>query len=140
MKSSEMREGGCLCGAVRYRLTGPVAPSVHCHCTMCRRASGAPVVTWLTVPSAGFAVIKGALKTRASSSHGARGFCPDCGAQMTFVTSRRPDDVDVSVGTLDKPEDHPPRHHIWTSSRLSWLHLDEHLPDYPESSPGEDGP
>lgn len=44
-------EGGCLCGAVRYRVTGKPYHVTHCHCSMCRRASGAPLVTWFSVKS-----------------------------------------------------------------------------------------
>jgi len=45
----EMSEGGCLCGAVRYRMVGAPLSSAICHCASCRRASGAPTVAWLTV-------------------------------------------------------------------------------------------
>jgi hypothetical protein len=129
-------EGGCLCGAVRYRFSAAPAASVHCHCTMCRRASGAPVVTWVTVPRDRFAFVQGQPVTYKSSASAERRFCPRCGSQLTFRSARWPDDIDVTLGTLDRAEDFPPDHHIFVSSRLAWLHLDEALPAYQGFGPG----
>ena len=75
-------EGGCLCGAVRYRIDGPVEAGAHCHCVMCRRAAGAPVVTWITAPVDRFNLTRGELKTYRSSEHGERRFCAACGTQV----------------------------------------------------------
>jgi hypothetical protein len=127
-EAGPIHEGGCLCGAVRYRISGPAEAAVHCHCRMCQRAHGAPVVTWITVPADRFAVTKGTLKTYRSSDHGERRFCAACGSQIVFRSNRRPDDIDVTVASLDDPDRHPPDRHIWTSSRIAWLHLDENLP------------
>jgi len=122
--------GGCLCGGVRYRIDGPIqGATAHCHCTMCRRASGAPVVTWFTVKTDDYAVTKGAPGVYRSSEKAERTFCPTCGAQLTFRTDEAPGFVDVTLATLDDPENHPATLHIWTESRLPWLHLDEHLPE-----------
>jgi hypothetical protein len=129
--AQETVEGGCLCGAVRYRVPLPFVGVVgHCHCTMCRRASGAPVVTWFTVRTDDFQLVRGATRIYQSSAHGQRGFCPDCGSQITFYSTKEADSIDVTVGTLDAPERFPPAKHIWTDTRLPWLHLDEHLPDH----------
>ena len=48
-------EGGCLCGRLRYRIDHAPHHADYCHCRVCQRASGAPVVAWLTMASAGFA-------------------------------------------------------------------------------------
>jgi hypothetical protein len=123
-------DGGCLCGAVRYRIPHPfIGVIAHCHCTICRRASGAPVVTWLTVRKDDFVLTRGTCRIRRSSDHGERGFCADCGSQITFFTTRLPDEIDVTLGTLDTPELFPAELHIWVDTRLPWLHLDEHLED-----------
>lgn len=126
-------EGGCLCGAVRYRVPHPFLGVVaHCHCKMCRRAAGAPVVTWFTLRRTDFVVTNGSCRIYRSSDHGQRGFCGDCGSQITFYSTRLPDEIDVTLGTLDTPEKFPASLHIWTESRLPWLHLDEQLPDRPD--------
>lgn len=135
-----MVEGGCLCGNVRYRMPYPfVGKIAHCHCTMCRRSSGAVVLTWATVRKDDLVFTRGACRTYASSEHAERGFCADCGSQITFYTRKEPDLVDVTIGTLDTPERFAAGLHIWTDTRLPWLHLDEHLPDRAPrpSVPGE---
>jgi hypothetical protein len=131
-ETRETVEGGCLCGAVRYRVPYPFEGVIaHCHCGMCRRAAGAPVVTWLSVRKAAFELTRGACRLYSSSDHGQRGFCPSCGSQITFYSSKLPDEIDVTLGSLDTPERFAPALHIWTDTRLPWLHLDEHLPDRP---------
>lgn len=129
---SETHEGGCLCGAIRTRITGPIESVVHCHCRLCQRANGAAVVTWVTVPEKRFTLTKGTLARYPSSDHGERGFCGACGTQITFSTSRDPGSIDITLGSLDHPERHPADRHIWTESRLPWLHLDAHLPAWPK--------
>ncbi len=122
--------GGCLCGHVRYCIDGPIqGETAHCHCRMCRRASGAVAVTWFTVKDTDHAITEGAPKTYRSSAHGARTFCPSCGTPLTFRTDHAPGYVDITVASLDDPENHPATLHIWTASRLPWLRLDEHLPE-----------
>lgn len=128
MTESRSHEGGCLCGAVRYRLRGPFSGVVHCHCRMCQRAAGAPVVTWLTLPKAAFTVTVGELALYESSAEAQRGFCGRCGTPVTFWTRCHPADIDVTVASLDDPGAVPPDRHIWTGSRISWLHLDPDLP------------
>ena len=65
-------EGGCLCGAIRYRSELAPIASVLCHCSSCRRASGAPSLAWLILPAEGFSFTQGEPKTFRSSPHVAR--------------------------------------------------------------------
>ena len=120
--------GGCLCGGVRYRVDEPIADVAHCHCSMCRRASGAVAVTWFTVQAAAFTLTAQALRTWRSSPGAVRGFCPGCGGQITFQTDATPGELDVTLGTLDDADQHAAVRHVWTDSRLSWLSLDPDLP------------
>ena len=122
--------GGCLCGAVRYRITGPVRDdAAHCHCSLCRRASGAIAVTWCTVAPTDFVWTEGAPSLYRSSEKGERRFCGTCGTPLTFFHADHPDDLDITIASLDRPEAMPPVRHIWTASRLPWLTLDPHLPE-----------
>ncbi len=127
-------EGGCLCGALRYRITGAVDDIVHCHCHLCRRSSGALMMTWVTVARADFAWISGSPARYRSSDHGERCFCPTCGTELTLSTTRHPNEVDVTLGSFDHPELHRANRHVWTSARLPGLHLDDNLPDHPEET------
>ena len=137
MTDETLHEGGCLCGAVRYRVGGTPDSVVLCHCAMCRRASGAPAVAWITWPADRFAYVEGKAAAYASSDHGRREFCRRCGSPLTFRSSRRVADVDVTVGTLDRPESFRPSRHIFVASRLAWLRLDQDLPEHPGFTPQE---
>ena len=130
-----MAEGGCLCGAVRYRLDGPPLHADYCHCRMCQRAAGAPVVAWGTWPAERLTWLAGEPRTFASSAKGRRSFCPNCGTPLTFA-----DDlvtVDVTLASLDDPAAFAPEYHIWTMSRVPWLDIRDDLPRYNGSAPDE---
>ena len=128
-------EGGCLCGATRYRIEAPIAPGAHCHCSLCRRSTGAPVVTWLTVARAAFRFERGSPRIYRSSAAAERGFCGRCGTQLIFRLDAEPEMIDVTVASLDAPDRHPPDRHIFAADRLSWLRLDEHLVAYDGETP-----
>ena len=64
----------------------------------------------------------------ASSPGVIRAHCARCGSPLTYETARRPDQIDVTVGTLDRPEDFPPTLHVWTVERVPWLELADALP------------
>ena len=123
--------GGCLCGAVRYRAAGePIAVS-HCHCSMCRRASGGPFLTFARFAAKDFTFTEGQPALFRSSESAVRGFCGACGCQITFQYDDRPDRIDVTVGSLDRPDAVTPMRHIWIESQISWLHMDDGLPRRP---------
>ena len=126
--------GGCLCGATRYRAdVAPVAVAL-CHCSMCRRSAGAPAMAWAMFPLDGF-VVSGPLSTYASSPGVERGFCGRCGTQLTFSAEFLPGLVDVTVGSMDAPEELPPAMHIWESRRLAWLETKDDWPRHAELPP-----
>lgn len=126
------REGGCLCGAVRYRLLGESAAegAGYCHCRRCQLSTGAPVVAWVTYPKSSVEILQGQPKTYKSSPKAVRQFCPDCGTQLFFGFTEGPPDIDISVASLDQPELMPPTYHIWTASRMPWLAIDDNLPRF----------
>ena len=125
-----MAEGGCLCGALRYRIEGPPLHADYCHCRLCQRSTGAPVVAGGTWPGARFAWLHGEPGTFASSEQGVRSFCPNCGTQLTFVHADAPALVDVTLAGLDDPAAFAPEYHIWTMSRIPWLDTSDDLPRY----------
>jgi len=125
-------EGGCLCGAIRFRVGGTATKRCYCHCRSCRLASGAPFVAWATFPSDRLRLVSGKLAEYASSESVVRGFCRDCGTTLTYAHRARPDEIDVSVATLDEPASLEPESHIWVSHKVPWVALDGALPRYPE--------
>ena len=132
-------EGGCLCGKVRYRIDGAPRDPGYCHCRMCQRASGAPVVAWLTAARKDFAWTAGEPKVYASSPGAERLFCPICGSQLVFRAQAEPETLDVTLATLDDPPAIAPDHHSWTASRIAWFEIKDDLPRYPERGPASSG-
>jgi hypothetical protein len=122
--------GGCLCGAIRYRALGEPYDITHCHCSTCRRASGAPFVTWASVDTGNFAFISGKPTSYASSVKVVRTFCSKCGTALTYQRADAPRSIDFTAGSMDDPEALKPEDHTWTERRLSWIPLKDELPSY----------
>ena len=131
METNRSIEGGCLCGAVRYRASGKAYGITHCHCRSCRRASGAPFVTWAGFDTDNFTFTRGQPASYASSGNVLRTFCNRCGTALTYRRLDLPDSIDVTLGSMDVPEALQPEDHTWTESRLSWVALCDQLPTYP---------
>jgi hypothetical protein len=123
-------EGRCLCGAVRYRASGPAYGITHCHCKTCRRASGAPFVTWAGFDADKFTFVTGQPASYASSTNVIRTFCGQCGTALTYQRVDLPSSIDVTLGSLDDLEALKPQDHTWTESQLSWISLADGLPRY----------
>jgi hypothetical protein len=130
------REGGCQCGAIRYRAEGEPIVVAVCHCSMCRRAHAAPSVAWAMYKQEQLH-ITGEVKHYASSAEAERCFCPQCGTQIAFTASFLPGLIDITVGSLDDPESLPPSLHYWGDRRLSWCHYADKLPVFPQFPPME---
>jgi hypothetical protein len=126
------RSGGCFCGAVRYEVTGEVYNLTTCHCETCRRVAGAPAVSWLTVALGGFRLVNGTPTTLRSSAHVTRTFCATCGTPLTYQRDDGPDELDVTICSLDQPEALPPQDHTQASERLPWNMVCDGLPQYPQ--------
>ena len=120
-------EGGCYCGLVRYQISGKPMGVVHCHCGMCRRSAGAPVVTWLLVKRDNFHWIRMQPVFFSSSSRAERSFCDRCGTSLTFQYKARRDAIDVTASSLDEPEQITPQSHVYTESQLDWMQMDDGL-------------
>ena len=130
-----MIEGRCFCGFVRYAVDGNPCNETNCHCSICRRTSGAPFVAWATWPAASFRVLSGTPNSFRSSDHGTRTFCPRCGTPLTFRSAHFPEEIDVTICSLNRPELLPPKDHTHMSSKLPWVVVPDNLPVYPESRP-----
>jgi hypothetical protein len=130
-----MLRGHCLCGAIRYEADAPPTNETVCHCSMCRRAAGAPVVGWFSVPPGAYRVVAGTPASYRSSSHVVRTFCGTCGTSLTYQSTRTPHEIDITTCSLDDPEEVPPRDHTHASAKLSWIKLADGLPAYAELRP-----
>ena len=114
-------EGGCFCGKIRYEITGEVKRVVNCHCSMCRRTSGAPYVSWLVVDKQNFQYVTEQPKHLNSSAEGDRYFCAECGTPIACVTTHNKKYVDITLGSLDQPEHFEPDGDFYEDTKLKWL-------------------
>jgi hypothetical protein len=131
---SEYLEGGCLCGRIRYRGATPTLRGVICHCSMCRKHSGAPILAFVHFAAASFAWIKAEPSWYRSSPYAERGFCPSCGSTVGMREEVLSDRVQICVGSLDTPDEAVINDHVWVSQRISWFDVDDELPRFPRSS------
>ncbi|MER8456256.1 GFA family protein [Mesorhizobium sp. M0027] len=109
------RTGGCLCGAVRFRLKGQPLRVGLCHCQDCRRVSGSAFNFFAVWPRTSFEGT-GDLKSFAG-----RSFCPKCGSR---VASLRDDEAEIMLGSLDEaPANVIPQYELWIGRREGWMHV-----------------
>jgi hypothetical protein len=131
-------EGGCQCRSVRYRVDAPVHRANFCHCRMCQRQTGAPVVVWVTVPQTALQQLGTQPAFWRSSANAERGFCPRCGTPLFWRSSgpQRPGEapmIDITAGSLDDPTGVAPSEHIWCESAMPWVKLADGLPRHPRA-------
>lgn len=133
-RPQDIRLGGCLCGDLRYRAS-ELIDAGYCHCRLCQRSSGSPVLAWVGFPASRFSYTKGEATIFASSDTGRRDFCARCGTQIAFRSSEVPDRIDVNIASLDDPAGVEPEYHIWVESQISWFEIDDDLPRFPDDGP-----
>ncbi len=114
-----LHSGGCQCGAVRYALTAEPYGTHICHCRMCQKAFGAFYAPLTKARTKDFAWTRGRPAVFRSSPDVERGFCAACGTPLTFA-HRGSDHLNISVGSLDRPEGVKPEVQIGIESRMPW--------------------
>ena len=128
-----MLTGGCFCGQIRYEVAGTAFHESNCHCSICRRTTGAPFVAWFSVSRSQLRLLSGESRRFQSSPKATRSFCPRCGTQLIFEHQDFPDEIGVTTASLDDAARAPPKSHIHTSSKLNWIKLADRLPEYQEA-------
>ena len=125
-----MLKGSCLCGSVRYEISGKPSPAVHCHCSQCRKASGASFTTNASVAKDDFSFVSGeALVGEVESSPGQfRCFCTRCGSPLIKRNEAKPDELRLRLGTLDTDPEIQVAAHIFVSSKAPWMNITDDLP------------
>ncbi len=122
--------GSCLCGGIKYEVAGAFGKVVNCHCSMCRKATGAAFRTRASVPSAAFRFVAGEeLLSRYESSPGEmRTFCRVCGSTLPTFFRDRPDEIGLPFGTLDDDPGVRPAAHVFVDSKAPWFEITDDLP------------
>jgi hypothetical protein len=126
-------DGGCTCGAVRYRLTDRPLFVHCCHCTWCRRETGSAFAVNALIETAKVELLKGDVVRADLPSPSGKGQtfsrCPQCGLTLwSHYAAAREKIAFVRVGTLDDPSAAPPDIHIYTAARLPWVVLPDGVP------------
>jgi hypothetical protein len=130
----EALTGSCLCGGVRFELTRPFRRASHCHCSRCRKHSGAFGLTQGRVPREGFSLLQGEELIRVFRPPGgmAKAFCSVCGSSLFGGTWPDGPEVSIRLGALDGDPGIRPQYHSHTGSAAPWETFPaDDLPRYP---------
>ena len=130
---SVTREGGCLCGAVRFKTDGEPVNVRICHCRTCQKAMGSPFYARaLFEPRA--LTVEGEIAAYPSSEAVERVFCKRCGTRL-FSRRINGTAIGVALATFDDRNAFAPTEHIWVSEKIDWVRIDDGLRQYQETVP-----
>lgn len=128
-----VREGGCLCGAVRFKCEGEPVNVRVCHCRNCQRAMGSPSFARALFEQSAI-TIEGETARYPSSDLLDRVFCRTCGTGL-FAWRKAGTRAGVALTAFDDRNAFVPTAHTWVSEKMNWIRLDDGLPQYPEIAP-----
>jgi hypothetical protein len=128
--------GGCLCGAVRYELSGRLSRASHCHCSMCRKHHGAAFGSYAAARRSEFRWLSGEDQIgRYEATPGvARGFCRRCGSTLFWDAVANAAHFGLALGTVDGDPGVRPSLHIFVGSKAPWFEITDDVPQH-ETSP-----
>ncbi|MFP6698629.1 MAG: GFA family protein [Alphaproteobacteria bacterium] len=132
-----MIRGSCLCNSVRWEIDGPVGNMSHCHCSICRKAHGAPFATYLSTGAQNYRLVAGTevIKEHGCSPRLTRAFCATCGSVVPMMVGAR---AVIPAGCLNDDPGIRPDMHIFTGSKAPWHAIDDNLPQH-DAYPAEVG-
>ena len=129
-RQAQARAGGCLCGAVRYRVHGPLRGIHLCHCGQCRRVHG-HLGAYTSAARADMDVEGAdALRWFATPARGRRGFCGTCGSSLFFEPAGE-DRLAIAAGSLDQPSGLEVLGHEHVADQADYVRIDDGLPAFP---------
>jgi hypothetical protein len=133
--------GSCLCGGVKYEITGPLMRSGHCHCSNCRKAHGAAFRSRARVRVEDFKWVQGEelVKYFESSPRFHRGFCSVCGSPIVNRPDRTPE-LGIALGGLDDDPGIRPERHFFVASKAPWFEITDNLPQHAALPPRSEVP
>ena len=136
--SQSTLKGSCLCGAVKYEVTGEPKRFYDCHCSRCRKATGTGHASNLFLQPAALKWLSGEAQVVAFKLPEAKRFtntfCATCGGRLPRQ-AKDSDIVMIPAGSLDDAAPITPQANIFFDSRASWSCTDDELPVYPEFPP-----
>lgn len=135
MTTEAVLKGGCLCGQVTYKISGPLLAADHCHCSMCRRQHGAAFATYADFDPADFKWTAGEQLVKVYETRAGNGwcFCGDCGSSLAGTENGRV--TTITLGTVEGDPGIRPGMHIFTGSMAPWHEITDDLPQFDERPP-----
>lgn len=127
-----MINGHCECGRISYTAHGPVEDFSHCHCSQCRRLTGAAYASFAGVRKSGFSFLTGEsdIQSYDSSPSHRRLFCPHCGSSIGVDLTSEPESIYLCMGTLDGTLELPQGYHIYVDSKATWHTITDDLEQF----------
>ncbi|HUP01848.1 MAG TPA: GFA family protein [Gemmatimonadota bacterium] len=131
--------GGCLCGRVRYQVTGPFLRAGHCHCSRCRKHSGAAVSTQGRVLREHFRLLSGneSLHVYRPEGGAVKAFCGRCGSSLFGGAWPDGPEVSIRLGSVDGDPGIRPQYHTFVDSRAVWDEITDDLPQHAAGLPAD---
>ncbi|VAW99998.1 hypothetical protein MNBD_GAMMA22-1080 [hydrothermal vent metagenome] len=128
----EKYKGSCLCGTVRFEISGPINDIIMCHCSLCRKAQGSAYATNANVATADFKFICGEnnLTDYESTPGQLKSFCKTCGSPIMSRQRSVPENIRIRLGSIESDITERPEAHIFVSSKANWDELNDKLPHY----------
>jgi hypothetical protein len=136
METPPSLEGGCQCGAIRYRCGGRPFVAYTCHCVACQKLTGSAFCSCMHVPAETVDLLRGAPavfeRVADSGNRLAISFCAACSTPLFTANAARPRMRTIYLGSLDTPRAVQVSAHIWTTRRLPWVVLPDGARVFPE--------
>ncbi len=127
-----MIKGSCLCGDVKYQISGKVGEVVHCHCETCRKAHGSAFSSVASVKDDDFELASTRDLSSFESSKGkVRYFCSKCGTQI-YAKRDGTAHIILRLGSLDDNPMTVEKNHIWVSQKAEWYSINSNLTEHQE--------
>lgn len=124
-------EGGCHCGAIRFKTNTEPYWVAACYCIDCRKTSGSLYTVFAGYNEGEVEILEGAPKPYRSSPNVTRSFCENCGSPFSYAYTEAPDKHFIPVGVFDDAGSFKLQEHIWVSQKLPWVHISDDLPQKP---------
>lgn len=133
----EILSGGCLCGGVRYRITGPCRDVINCHCENCRRIHGHIAAYTSVLQSDLLLDSQQTLQWYHDESPNTfRGFCYRCGASLFWDARDGRNKISVAAGSLDDSGELKTIGHVYVSEAGKYYEINDELPRFETSNFG----
>jgi hypothetical protein len=129
-------DGQCLCGAVRFRVSGELGETRLFYCELCRRANGTAFSANVRVPASAYRLLSGEalIKGYESSPGAVRSFCSCCGSPVFAKVAADPEHIRVRLGTLSKTAQARVVAHVWVGSKPDWYPIESGLPQHEQAA------